>query len=174
VLFLGHPIYALAVVLSMLLLASGTGSALSGRFSNEWGLRRFVRRTIGALAAVLLLYALGLGFLFHALIGLVLPLRILIAGVLVFLPGLLMGALLPSGVRTANALSPELVPWAWGLNGAASVVGSILAVTVSMNFGFTASLLGGIVVYLIGMVTIAPNTDRVPAPGGAELPSAAS
>ena len=163
VLFLGHPIYALAVVLSMLLLASGTGSALSGRFSTKWGIHGFVRRTIAALCGVLSLYALGLGHLFHALIGLVLPLRIVIASLLVFAPGLLMGALLPSGVRRANALHPGLVPWAWGLNGAASVVGSILAMTVSMNFGFTTSLFVGIAIYLLGMVSLpAKNEAAVP------------
>jgi hypothetical protein len=163
VLFLGHPIYALAVVLSMLLLASGLGSALSGRGMAVWGLVGFVRRAIAALAGILLLYALGLSHLFHALIGLVLPVRIVIAAVLVVVPGLFMGALLPSGVRRANALSPDLVPWAWGLNGAASVVGSILAMTVSMNFGFTMALLIGIAIYLLGLVAL-PATKEVSLP----------
>jgi hypothetical protein len=83
-----------------------------------------------------------------------LPLRIVIAAILVLLPGLFMGALLPSGVRRANALSPGLVPWAWGLNGAASVVGSILAMTVSMNFGFTMALIIGIAIYLLGLLAL--------------------
>ncbi len=72
-----------------------------------------------------------------------------------------MGALLPSGVRRANALHPDLVPWAWGLNGAASVVGSILAMTVSMNFGFTTSLLVGIAIYLLGMVSLPAKKELV-------------
>jgi hypothetical protein len=154
VLFLGHPIYALAVVLSVLLLASGLGSAFSGRGVAMYGLVGFVRRAIAGLAGILLVYALVLGHVFHALIGLVLPLRIFIAALLVLLPGLFMGALLPSGVRRANALSPDLVPWAWGLNGAASVVGSILAMTVSMNFGFTMALLIGIAIYLLGLLAL--------------------
>jgi spermidine synthase len=163
VLFLGHPIYALAVVLSMLLLASGLGSAFSGRGMAIYGLVGFVRRAIACLAGILLLYALVLGHLFHALIGLALPLRIFIAAVLVLVPGLFMGALLPSGVRRANALSPDLVPWAWGLNGAASVVGSILAMTVSMNFGFTMALLIGISVYLLGLLALpAAKESSVP------------
>jgi len=80
--------------------------------------------------------------------------RIALSVVLVALPGLLMGALLPSGVRTANALGPEVVPWAWGLNGATSVMGSILAITVSMNFGFTSTLFAGIAAYLVGLVAL--------------------
>jgi hypothetical protein len=68
-----------------------------------------------------------------------------------------MGALLPSGVRAANALGPEVVPWAWGLNGATSVVGSILAITLSMNYGFTTTLFVGVGAYLIGLAAL-PRT----------------
>ncbi|MBI4511599.1 MAG: hypothetical protein HY698_18335 [Deltaproteobacteria bacterium] len=157
VLFLGHPIYALAVVLATLLLASGLGSAISGWGARKYGTRGYVTRAVLALVVVLLLYAVSLRPLFHAMMGLVLPARIAVAAVLVLIPGLLMGALLPSGVRTANALGADLVPWAWGLNGATSVVGSILAVTLSMNFGFTVALGAGIAAYAIAMVSL-PDT----------------
>jgi predicted membrane-bound spermidine synthase len=159
VLFLGHPIYALAVVLAVLLGSSGTGAALSGWGCARWGLQGFVRRVVIALGSVLLVYALGLGHVFHALVGLVLPIRIFVAALLVLVPGLLMGALLPSGVRGVNETAPDLVPWAWGLNGAASVVGSVLAMLLSMNYGFSASLLCGIIIYAIGMAAFPPSSD---------------
>src|SRR6185295_5523774 len=76
VLFLGHPLYALAVVLASLLAASGTGSALSGWGVARWGLRPFAARTAIALAALLIVYALALTPLFHALLGLPLPARV--------------------------------------------------------------------------------------------------
>lgn len=161
VLFLGHPIYALAVVLAVLLAASGTGSALSGWGCARFGLQGFVRRAVGALAIVLILYAVGLGPVFRLLIGLPLALRIVITALLVLVPGLLMGSLLPTGVRNANALGRGMVPWAWGLNGASSVVGSILAVALSMNFGFTLALLAGVVVYALGMLALpGPPSSR--------------
>ena len=168
VLFLGHPIYALAVVLSVLLASSGAGSALSGWGCERFGIRGFVRRSVLALSAVLIVYAVGLGPLFHALLGLVLPLRVAIAALLVLVPGLLMGALLPSGVRTATALSADMVPWVWGINGAASVVGSILAMILSMNYGFTIALFAGMLVYFAGMLAL-PDTE----PQAEELRSAA-
>jgi len=152
VLFLGHPIYALAVVLATLLGASGIGSAFSGRVGADP--RRTARLAIVVLAVLMVVYALALSPLFHALLGLPLGARIAIAIVLVALPGLLMGSLLPSGVRIANALGPDIVPWAWGLNGATSVVGSILAITVSMNYGFTTTLLGGVIAYGIGLAAL--------------------
>ena len=160
VLFLGHPIYALAVVLATVLAASGTGSALSGAFARRWGARGLVRRAIATLAALMVVYALALEPIFHALLGLPLAARIVIAVALVALPGLLMGSLLPSGVRAANALGSEVVPWAWGLNGATSVVGSILAIVVSMNFGFTATLFAGVAAYLVGLAVFPSVRER--------------
>jgi hypothetical protein len=154
VLFLGHPIYALAVVLATLLAASGTGSAFSSRLDRRFGARGLARRGIVALAVLMTIYALGLGPLFHALLGLPLLARIALAAVLVALPGLLMGALLPSGIRVANSLGSEVVPWAWGLNGATSVVGSILAIIISMNYGFTVTLFVGVAAYLLGLAAL--------------------
>jgi spermidine synthase len=151
VLFLGHPMYALAVILASLLAASGAGSALSAWGTARYGMAGYVRRVVGLLAVVLAVYALVLTPLFHALLGIPLVVRILIAVVLVSGPGLLMGALLPTGVRVANEMGRGTVAWGWGLNGAASVVGSILAMALSMNLGFTVSLLAGIAVYVLGM-----------------------
>jgi spermidine synthase len=154
VLFLGHPIYALAVVLASLLLASGIGSGLSPRWYDRLGARGLVSRVVIALAAVLVIYGLLLGPMFHALLGLPLSVRIGIAGLLVAVPGLLMGMLLPCGVRVAQGMGPGLVPWGWGLNGSAGVVGSVLAVALSMNVGFRLALFAGIGVYLIGLVLL--------------------
>jgi predicted membrane-bound spermidine synthase len=162
VLFLGHPIYALAVVLATLLAASGIGSALSGGLTRRFGPAGLARRGIAALAALMIVYALGLGPLFHALLGWPLAGRIALSIPLIALPGLLMGSLLPTGVRTANALDPELVPWAWGLNGATSVVGSILAITMSMNFGFTTTLFVGVAAYLVGLAALPDVRSEAP------------
>jgi predicted membrane-bound spermidine synthase len=152
VLFLGHPIYSLAVVLASLLLSSGIGSALSGAGAKRWGVVGYARRVVLALAAVLALYGLVLTPVFHALLGLALFVRIPIAVLLVSLPGLLMGALMPSGVRVGNQLGPGTVAWGWGLNGAAGVIGSVLAVGLSMSFGFDVALGLGVLIYLAGMV----------------------
>ena len=172
-LFLGHPIYALAVVLATLLGASGSGQRAVGAARAPAAARAAsCAAAITALAAVLLVYAFALGPLFHALIGLVLPLRIAIAAALVLVPGLFMGTLLPMGVRSANALGPEVVPWAWGLNGATSVVGSILAITLSMNYGFTTTLLVGILIY--SLATFALPLTAASASPSVEAPSRAA
>jgi spermidine synthase len=163
VLFLGHPIYALAVVLASLLAASGVGSALSGWGGARFGLREFAMRVVLALAIVLAVYAAVLTPIFHALLGLPLGARISVAIVLIVPVGVLMGVLLPTGVRAASNLGQDMVAWAWGVNGAASVVGSVAAMFLSMNLGFTAALAVGIVVYLaaIGLIPAAKQLSRV-------------
>ena len=154
ILFLGHPIYALAVVLATLLGASGLGSALSGRLVERYGVPGSITRVVRALAVVLVAYAVGLGTLFNALLGLPLQARVVICVILVALLGVLMGVMLPLGVRTANVYGQDMVAWAWGLNGAASVVGSTLSLIVSMHFGFTATLMLGLAAYLVGAKVI--------------------
>jgi hypothetical protein len=60
-----------------------------------------------------------------------------------------MGTFVPRGVRTADAIAPGLVAWGWGLNGATSVVGSTLAIMLSINFGFRVVLFIGVAAYLL-------------------------
>lgn len=155
VLFLGHPIYALAVVIAALLLASGLGSSLSSRLARRFGLARATRLAVLALALLLVLYLVALPPLFHALLGLPLGARIAIAALLVGKLGAVMGTLLPLGVMRALRVEPELVPWGWGVNGATSVVGSALAVVLSMNVGFSATLVAGLVAYALGGLLVA-------------------
>ncbi len=150
ILFLGHPIYALGVVLATLLGSSGIGSALSTRLEDKLGREGAIRRVVMILAGLLLTYAVVLGPVFNVLLGLPLVLRIVVSAILIAALGTLMGMLLPLGVKTATALDPELVPWAWGLNGATSVVGSTLSLIISMHFGFTATLMCGLATYVVG------------------------
>ena len=159
VLFLGHPVYSLAVVLSSLLLSSGVGARLSAWMTTRWGPARARWIAVAALGTILVAYGLWLSSIFGALIALALPVRIAIAVVFVTLPGLLMGTFLPRGVLTADAIAPGLVAWGWGLNGATSVVGSTLAVMLSINFGFRTVLLIGVACYVLAGLAL-PDGDR--------------
>jgi hypothetical protein len=81
-------------------------------------------------------------------------LRILVAVTLMMPAGMLMGIPLPAGVRLLSATQPQLVAWAWGMNGALSVLGAILAVFIAMNWGFSVTLLCGAVLYGVAAVLI--------------------
>jgi hypothetical protein len=150
VLFLGHPIYALGVVLFVLLLASGVGSFLTSKIESRLALKNLWPSVL-MLGAVVLIYGFLLGPLFRAFVGLPLFVRILVSAILLAGPGLLMGRMMPLGIKTMTANFPEMVPWAWGINGAASVFGSVLAVAVSMNLGFRATQIVAALVYFAGV-----------------------
>jgi hypothetical protein len=145
--FLGYPVYALAAVLFTMLLASGVGSALVGRWTGP----RVLPRALAGLCAVLLATALVLPQLLAATLGAATPVRLALAVAVVFPLGLLMGMPFPTGLRRAGSEATGLVPWAWAVNGGASVFGSTLAVLVSMSYGFTTSFLVGTGAYVVAL-----------------------
>ena len=151
-LFLGHPIHSLRVVLFSLLLSSAVGSLLSGRAKNPKSLLKVLAGAGLGVAAIMVIYAYALGPLFYGGIGWPLTARVVVAGALVGLPGLLMGMMLPTAVRLLAGRHTEIIPWAWGLNGAASVLGSVLSMIVAIHLGFTLTLLAGGAVYLLAVL----------------------
>ncbi|HVU00747.1 MAG TPA: hypothetical protein VHE30_03315 [Polyangiaceae bacterium] len=151
-LFLGQPVHSLTVTLFSLLVFTGVGSlVLGGRY------RPFERRLFAVpllLAGYLVVFLLLSRLLVQNLIGLPVFARILLASVLLAPMGLLLGIPFSHGLRAVNEHHPALVPWAWAINGCASVVGSILTVIVSMNFGFSAVLMTAAGVYLVAFAAL--------------------
>ena len=148
ILFLGHPTYAVAIVLFALLVWTGLGSRVAGRIDAP-------PRTIiaGALLALLVLvpfYGWGLPMLMDRWLGAAALLRYVIAIVLLAPLGLTLGVFFPTGLREVRMHDELLVPWAWGANGGASVVGSIGSIVLAMAFGFRAVLLLAAAVYVVG------------------------
>ena len=77
-----------------------------------------------------------LPLLFNLTLGFALPIRLIVTTVALAPLGFLMGIPFPSGVRKLEIISPDLVPWVWGVNGAASVVSSVIAALLALSFGF--------------------------------------
>jgi spermidine synthase len=158
VLLLGHPVYSLTVTLFSLLLGTGVGSFLSRRIAEP----RVRTRLVAALFGVTLLglaAIVALPPIIRAAIGAALPARIALAVALLFPAGLLMGLPLPAGVRLLARRHAELLPWAWAMNGALSVLGATLAVFIAMNWGFSVTLLAGGLVYA-GAAGLAARASR--------------
>ncbi len=153
VLLLGHPVYSLTVTLFSLLLGTGLGSGLSRRIGDAQ-VNRAAIAACAAVAVVALLWGSVLPAVVQAAIAWPLGLRIALAVALMTPAGMLMGIPLPAGVRLLSATQPELVAWAWGMNGALSVLGAILAVFIAMNWGFSVTLLCGAVLYAVAAALI--------------------
>src|SRR4051812_2862556 len=146
VLLLGHPVYSLTVTLFSLLLGTGLGSALSRRIGDARVATIAVRACL-AVAVIALAWGYALPWIVQAVIAWPLWLRIVLAIGVMAPAGMVMGVPLPAGMRLLAASKPQLVAWAWGMNGALSVLGATLAVFVAMNWGFSVTLLCGAVLY---------------------------
>lgn len=135
--YLGRPVYSLAVGLFVLLLFSGLGSLWAGRRAERpAGAGPFL-----ALVGLVVLNALAVPWVLERTVGWPLAARLGMAvGVLAPL-AFLMGIPFPTGVRLAGARRPGVVPWLWGINGVMSVMGSALAIAVAIHLGVRATLL---------------------------------
>ena len=160
VLFLGHPTYALTVVIFLLMISSGAGSL----FSRLW----LPRTNSCWVPLVLVIVTLLADVVFlpgrlAALVGLAFQYRLLVSGVLLIPLGFVMGMPFPTGLRALAALpAPEFlaaeesaenaVEWAWAMNAAASVLGSVLAMVIAIQFGLTVTLSCGAAAYLLALL----------------------
>ena len=86
-----------------------------------------------------------------SLLGLSTPVRIAATVALLAPIGLVLGMAYPLGIRVLTGTGAGLVPWAWGINGALSVVASVLAIYLSSRIGFSATLLTGVAAYGVGL-----------------------
>jgi len=132
IVFLGHPTYGLAVVLFSLLLASGVGSLLTGGVG-AGGLMRGPSLRLAGLLVVLITFGVGGPQLIDTFRGSTTPMRLLLAiGMLVPI-GLCMGMAFPLGMKLVGDRSAERGAWLWGVNGATSVCGSVIAVAIALS-----------------------------------------
>ena len=128
---LSHPLHALVVVLAAFLVFAGAGSWLAGRL--ETG--QSVAYPVAGIAAIAAAYIVVIPHLTTWLLGASPELKILVAVILVAPIATLMGMPFPLTLARLRELDPDLVPWAWGANGCASVIGAVLATLLAIHFG---------------------------------------
>jgi spermidine synthase len=157
-LVLGHPSYALVVVLGTLLVASGGGSLLAERLPTRrpWSMLPTLLAGGGALA-----YLGVSGLLASRASGMLLPGRIGACMAVLVPLGLLMGGCLPMALRAARAAGAEgSLPWLWAVNGASSVVATFVAMVLAMETSIPTTVAVGAAAYLLA-------APLVPAPRAA-------
>ncbi len=159
VLFLGHPTYALTVVVFLLLLSSGGGSLASRRWLAT---TRRAWMPLLLIVAVLLLYVFILPGVLNALVGLPFLVKLLVSAGLLVPLGFAMGMPFPTGLRAlasirvpdfpaANQSNQNAVEWAWAMNAGSSVLGSVLAIIIAIQFGLNVTLACGAAAYLLAV-----------------------
>ncbi|MBW2399952.1 MAG: hypothetical protein JRG80_11855 [Deltaproteobacteria bacterium] len=153
--FLGHPVYALTVVLFSLLLSSGLGSYSTERIAGS-DIKRAVRLRLGLLLVVLVLFGALTPLILETFRGSVTPVRIAWSIFLLLPIGFFMGMPFPLSMKAASD-SPstrELTPWLWGINGATSVLASVVAIVIAMTWGISAAFWCGLASYVAATVGV--------------------
>lgn len=156
-LFVQQPTTALALILATFLIGAGAGSAWVSRAMS--GARGFalLARAVAAIVVIGALYSVAFDPLLAALGGTPLMVRAAAAALLLAPLAFLMGAPFPLALRE---LPEPLVPWAWGINGCASVVSPALATLLAIDLGFTVVLWFALALYLL-VLAVFPRGSSV-------------
>jgi spermidine synthase len=160
ILFLSHPLYAIAVVLCAFLIFAGFGSGISSRLamrcggSNARGRSRAILLAVCGIVIVSLLYHILLPIIFHRFLAWPDSGRILISLILIAPLAFFMGMPFPLGLALIGEKQPDFIPWAWGINGCASVISAILATLLAIHFGFSTVILLSLGFYLLAAVSL--------------------
>jgi spermidine synthase len=150
-LFLGEPIYSFSLVLSSILVFSGVGAFLSTRFNAR------PRRGMAVAVIVIILSAVGYLTVFPVLLDrlMFLPFaaRVVIALVMLAPMAICMGFPFPLGLSQLRGDRSDFLPWAWGINGAFSVIAGLLTKVLSMTVGFSLVVMIAILLYSAAYMT---------------------
>jgi hypothetical protein len=157
--YLGRPIYSLAIVLFSILIFSGLGSLWIGRRSYE-RLSRLLRHLFPLLVAMVILHATAGVWLLEITIGQPFTTRLAVTMALLAPLGFLMGIPFPLGMRWAGTHRPGVVPWLWGVNGTLSVLGSALSIALAIHVGLRATLLVSAGLYGLAGLLLTQETNR--------------
>ncbi len=149
-LYLGHPLYAVAVVLCAFLLFAGLGSRSAPHLLAKLPTARLpqVGWPVTGIALLLPLYLLASPLLMQHGMGLPDFMRIMVAGALIAPLAFMMGMPFPLGMARLDTTAPALLPWAWGVNACATVVGAVLAALLALHLGFTVVTSLAVLLYL--------------------------
>ncbi|HRF50652.1 MAG TPA: hypothetical protein PLC98_23695 [Anaerolineales bacterium] len=143
-LFIGYPTLAVTTSIFSMLTFSAVGSLVSQRLLRQ---ATHLRSALGVLVAAIIVYVLGLSVVLNSLLALSDTAR-LVASVLLIGPlAFLMGMPFPTALSRLGQQAPSLVPWAWGMNGIFSVLGSSLVILISMISNFSIAMLSAAVCY---------------------------
>jgi spermidine synthase len=155
VFFLADPIFSNSVVITAMLMLSGIGALVAGRYRGSR--TRLMAYATAGIAVAMLFYMLGMPPLLDRLLGLPLLAKMGLSVLFVAPGAFFLGMPFPTGLSSLSSSRSGLIPWAWGMNGALSVTGTALALLVSISWGFSVVLLAVIGLYALAFLVFSGN-----------------
>ena len=146
--FLGHPVYSVTVMLASFLLFAALGSRLAAVLRDGVADRRKLMVVTSVIIVICITYAGLLPAILAYFAGIGSVWRAVVSVVLVAPLGVAMGMPFPLGLRSLDGGAADFIPWAWGINGCASVVSAVLASLLAIHFGFNLVILVALICYL--------------------------
>lgn len=144
--FLGDPIFSAAAILSAILVFSGLGSGIQKKLAMD------ARKRIGIASLTIIAMMSGYLFLADPLMSLFIDsgttVRFVVTILMLMPVSFFFGWMFPAGIHILETNSESLIPWAWGIDGFASVTAAPLAIVLSMSIGFSNVILLGMGCYL--------------------------
>jgi len=168
IIYLGHPTYALSVVLFSLLLSSGIGSLLSERLASP-GNRASIAAALASLLAVVVAAGLATPLLIDRFDGATMELRIALSAALLMPMGLTMGLPFPLGMKVASQQDAPTT-FLWGINGATSVCASVLGTAIALLWGISIAFWAGAACYAVAGAALTYAILREPRPFAPDAP----
>lgn len=153
ILFLHQPMYAFAVILAAFLIFSGIGSYWSGKLLQTMPHGRILLYATGGIMLFSLVYLLSLDALFALLLKLPIIIKMIITALLVAPLAICMGMPFPLALDSLVSHAKHYIPWAWGINGCASVISAVLATLLAIHLGFSTVILIAVILYASCLIT---------------------
>ncbi|HOK41106.1 MAG TPA: hypothetical protein PLD27_08735 [bacterium] len=154
ILFLGHPLYSLSIVIAGLLLFTGFGSLFT-KFIQQKNIKKYYFKIF---IITLIIFPISYFYLFNKIIyfslGFSQFLKYCITFFLVGIIGFFLGNFFPLGIKLISIHNQNIIQWMCALNSSASVLGSLFAYFLAMNYGFSKVALLSILIYFIAFIQI--------------------
>lgn len=151
ILFLHQPIFATAVTLTAFLVFAGLGSHYSARMTRNFSIGSVIAIAILGICSLSGLYLLLLDSIFKLLTAIPITLKIVISILLIAPLAVFMGMPFPLALSSLSEHARPLLPWAWGINGCASVISAVLATLLAIHFGFSCVILFALLLYITAL-----------------------
>src|SRR3989304_8046234 len=154
ILYLGSPTVSLSILLSSLLIGMGIGS-FWGRKIFEDNLKKRLQIVSILIVITGIIFFILYPYILTELLVYSLTFRSVICFLMILPFGFLLGIPFPSCIQMLKQRNMErYIPWMYGINGAMSVLGSVLSVILSMIFGFTPAFFAGLFLYLVVFILL--------------------
>jgi hypothetical protein len=163
---IGYPLYAVATVITVMLVGAALGSMASPRVvgptSERWAIP-FAGVVVSGIAVWALYPAVS-----EYVMASPEALRIAAATALILPISFFMGMPFPLGILELRSKPAGAIAWAWSMNGVCTTIGSVASVLLTVSIGFHATLLVSLAVYGAAGLTFGflrqANRSPVPAP----------